>query len=183
MARLRHLLVITLICLIWGCAQAGDGKGRADHGESQRLAQHPLVDAWESGAAVVVAIHVVPDESDETYGDFAYYLNQFQSDVQASTEPRWTFYSHPPLKAGDSPLPLDIRVTVQPYSVLFIYKGVTAHGHGEGYLYQGPVLEPQVYQFIEHRFSGRSMPLDLQQFSPKPVAVKHDPGTGKIIIQ
>ena len=181
MIQLRYLLAIILVCLTLGCAPAGPAGNEVastENGESKREPQDPLTKAWASGAVIVIAIDVTPDDTEETYGDFAYYLNQFHDDVQASTEPDWAFFSHPPLSASDDALPLQIETAVEPYSVLFFRKG-----HSESYLYRGPIVEPQVYELMEYSFSGRAIPPHLLQFSPEQVTVGQALDTGKFVVR
>ena len=67
---------------------------------------------------------------------------------------------------------------MEPNSVLFFRKGDHA-----SYLYQGAIVEPQVYEFIENRFSGRTMPPHLLQFRPQPVSVSRMNATGDFVVR
>lgn len=178
MIHLRHLFAIILMCLTLGCVQAGNGVETTENGENERESQDALTKAWASGAVIVIAIDVTPDDTGETYSDFAHYLNQFHDDVQASTAPHWAFFSHPSRTADHDTLPLQIEIAVEPYSVLFFRKG-----HSESYLYQGPIVEPLVYELMEYRFSGRAMPPHLLPFSPERVTVRRVKGTGKFVVR
>ncbi|MFC4259070.1 hypothetical protein ACFOZ5_08525 [Marinobacter lacisalsi] len=156
MQNMQRLIVAALVLLAWGCAQAKDG-------------ETSLAKAWSNGSVIVMTLDATPREADETYGDFAYYLNEFA----ASVEGNWAFFHHVS-GAGGTDSALDVQMAIKPYSVV-----VFQRGNPLAYVHQGPILEPQVYQFIQHRFEDRAMPEYLQQFSPIPVNISEVPGTGR----
>lgn len=149
MKLLRPSITLGLALLISACASANSS--------SQSMSE-----AWASGKAIVVALNSSPEQADETYGDFAYYLNDFA----ATAGDNWAFFT---LNTQDpSPeLPIELHQAATPHSVLFIKQGAA-----QGYLYPGPVLEPQVYEFVKRQFEGRDIPEYLYQFSPDEVQVK-----------
>lgn len=148
MALLRSLIALGLSILITACAQAA-------------TATHPLEKAWSDGKAIVVTIDASPNNTDETYGDYAYYLNDFA----ASTGDHWAFFVQDS-QAANPELPIQFNVATTPYSTLFLKLG-----EPQGYLYPGPILEPQVYDFVQRKFEGRDIPDYLYQFSPDGVRV------------
>lgn len=156
MQHMQRLIFAALALLVWGCAQAEDG-------------DTPLARAWSNGSVIVVTVDATPREADETYADFAYYLNDFA----ASAGDGWAFFDHAS-DAGSNDSVLELEVAIKPYSVV-----VFQRGSPRAYLHQGPVLEPQIYQFLQHRFEDRAMPEYLQQFSPTPVNVSEVPDTGR----
>lgn len=146
---LRSLTTLGLAFLISACAAAD-------------TATNPLVEAWSAGKAIVITINPSPNNTDETYGDFAYYLNDFA----ASAGDQWAFFALDS-QASTPELPIELNIAATPYSVLFIKQG-----EPQGYLYPGPILEPQVYDFIRRQFEGRDIPDYLYQFSPDEVRVR-----------
>lgn len=126
---------------------------------AQAETTNPLFAAWSAGKALVIAIDAAPRDADETYSDFAYYLNDFA----ASTSDHWAFFQID----SQTSSPIQLNVTAPPYSVLFLKRG-----EPQGYLYSGPILEPQVYDFVRHRFEGLDVPDHLHPFSPDSVLVE-----------
>ncbi len=159
MKLLRSSITLSLALLISACASANTS--------SQSMAE-----AWASGKAIVVILNASPNQTDETYGDFAYYLNDFA----ASAGDNWAFFTlntQPP-----SPeLPIELHLATTPYSVLFVKQGAP-----QAYLYPGPILEPQVYEFVQRQFEGRDIPDYLYQFSPDEVQVNWEDQSGLLRI-
>ncbi|NWO04699.1 hypothetical protein C7H09_15730 [Marinobacter fuscus] len=149
MALLRPLTPLALGAMISACAQA-DPSGS------------PLAEAWLSGRSVVVTMDVVPNNTSETYSDFAHYLNEFATSVDDS----WAFFNQDS-RSTRNRLPITIDVEVPAYSVLFMKKG-----KAKGYLYPGPIVEPQVYNFVQRTFEGRDIPGYLYQFKPDEVSIE-----------
>lgn len=155
MKLLRSSITLGLALLISACASAD-------------TATHPLVEAWHAGKAIVITTSPNPDNTDETYGDFAYYLNNFA----ASAGDHWTFFALDP-QASPPKLPIEFGFTLTHYSVVFIKQN-----EAQGYLYPGPILEPQVYDFVQRQFEGRDIPDYLYQFSPDEVQVDFEEENG-----
>lgn len=143
MQKMQFLFVTSFVLLVWGCAQAKDDRTA-------------LARAWSDDSVIVVTVDATPREADETYGDFAYYLNEFA----ASADSDWAFFNHSSDSASTE-LALDIELPTKPYSLIFFQRGKP-----QAYVHQGPILEPQVYEFIQRKFEDRSMPEYLHQFSP-----------------
>lgn len=129
---------------------------------AQAETTNPLFAAWSAGKALVIAIDAAPLDADETYSDFAYYLNDFA----ASASDHWAFFRIDS-QANSAQRPIQLDVAAPPYSVLFLKRG-----EPQGYLYYGPILEPQVYDFVRHRFEGLDVPDHLHPFSPDAVLVE-----------
>ncbi|PCM42870.1 hypothetical protein [Marinobacter sp. ANT_B65] len=155
MKLLRSSITLGLALLISACASAGTS--------SQSMAE-----AWVSGKAIVVTLNPNPGNTDEAYGDFAYYLNDFA----ASAGDNWAFFTQNS-QAATPALPIELNVAATPRSVLFVKQGAP-----HGYLYPGPILEPQVYDFVQRQFEGRDIPDYLYQFSPDEVQVKWEDQRG-----
>ncbi|MCG8517331.1 MAG: hypothetical protein MI794_05015 [Pseudomonadales bacterium] len=155
MAPLRSLITLGLALLTSACAQAD-------------TAHTPLAEAWSAGKAIVVTIDATPSDTDETYGDFAYYLNDFATNAGDD----WAFFELDSQQTNPD-IPIELNVTAPPYSVLFMKAGAP-----QGYLYPGPILEPQVYDFVQRQFEGKEVPEYLYQFAPDEVQVEMDEESG-----
>lgn len=160
MHKIQRLIVASFVLLACGCVQKNNN-------------QTALVRAWSNDSVIVVTVDATPREADETYGDFAYYLNEFA----ASADSDWAFFNHSSDSASTE-LPLDIELPIKPYSVIFFQRG-----RPQAYVHQGPILEPQVYEFIQRKFEDRSMPEYLPQFSPMLVEVSKVPDTGRFRVR
>lgn len=147
MTLLRSMMPLALAIMTSACAQADP-------------VYNPLAQAWSSGKSVVVTIDAIPDNTSEAYGDFAYYLNGFS----ASVDDNWAFFNQD-TRHPQSKLPITVNVEAPPYSVLFMKDN-------KGYLYPGPILEPQVYDVVRRIFEGQDIPDYLYQFMPDEVAVE-----------
>ena len=160
MKLLRSSITLSLALLISACASAN-------------TSSQSMTEAWTSGKAVVITLNTNPDSTDESYGDFAYYLNDFA----ASVGDNWAFFTLNS-QTPSPELPIELHVEATPNSVLFVKQG-----ESRGYLYPGPILEPQVYDFVQRQFEGRDIPDYLYQFSPDEVQVKWEGQSRLLMIE
>ncbi|MFK5915792.1 MAG: hypothetical protein QM484_15605 [Woeseiaceae bacterium] len=97
----------------------------------------------------------------EQYADWSHYLNEFSSEVGKN----YTFHklSTDKLKS----IILNGEKFKENYSMIFMKKGKPS------YFYGGPIVEPQVYKFVQLTYSGKPIkPKHLNQFSPEEVNIK-----------
>ncbi|AMX02400.1 hypothetical protein [Microbulbifer thermotolerans] len=149
MKMLHSSIILSLALLVTACASAD-------------TASRSMAEAWASGKAIVVTLNSSLNKTDETYGDFSYYLNDFA----VSAGDNWAFFVLNSL-ADSSELPIELNVIATPCSVLFVKRG-----EPQGYIHLGPILEPQVYDFVQRKFEGRDISDYLYQFSPLEVQVR-----------
>ena len=115
----------------------------------------------ESGKAVVLIINAVVKPESEQYADWSNYLNQFSSDVGKG----YVFHKLSMDKLNK--LVINADKFNKNYSMIFMKKGKPS------YFYKGPIVEPQVYKFVQLTYSGKPIkPKYLNQFSPKKVSIK-----------
>ncbi len=119
--------------------------------------------AWQKGQPVMIVI--TPDEQtpQETYGDWSYYLNEFEADDQAD------FISIFPISPKNAEAIPDGYNGE--YSVLAFQK------EGPAYFYEGPIVEPQVYEYLRVTFAREEVPAHIEPFAPEPVKIRFERGS------
>ncbi len=125
------------------------------------FADNQLERELESGKAIVLIINAVVKKDSEQYADWSHYLNQFSSDVGKN----YVFHKLSTDKLNKTVLNAD--KFNNNYSMIFMKKGKPS------YFYKGPIVEPQVYKFVQLMYSGKLIkPKYLKQFSPKEVNIE-----------
>lgn len=125
------------------------------------FADHKFEKELESGKAVVLIINAVVKPESEQYADWSHYLNQFSSDVGKS----YVFHKLSMDKLNK--LVLNADKFNKNYSMIFMKKGKPS------YFYKGPIVEPQVYKFVQLTYLGEPIkPKHLKQFAPKEVNIE-----------
>ena len=119
-----------------------------------------VCEAFEDNRVVVLIIHDNGDHESESYADWAEYLNDFAS---SHTE------DYRLIKLTQESLTRLIDEAdryIAPYSMVFLKEGRPS------LFYEGPIVEPQTYQYVELFYAGREIPAHLSQFAPLEVEVR-----------
>ena len=113
-----------------------------------------------NGKVVVLIINSMEDQESEQYADWSYYLNSFA----ASVGDKYSFH-----KLNTKSL-LDLiegaNAYKKAYSMIFMKQKNGA------YFYNGPILEPQVYEYIQLAYSEKIIPKHLNSFAPEKVVIQ-----------
>jgi len=128
---------------------------------SDILADHQFKQELDAGKAVVLIINAAENSKSELYADWSYNLNQFSSEVGDA------YVFHKISKNKLNKLIYDSTKYSNSYSMFFMKKGHPS------YFYDGPIVESQVYKFMNLTYQGKPIKPDyLTQFSPDEVVVK-----------
>lgn len=128
---------------------------------SSVFADHEFVKELESGKSVVLIINADEKSKSEQYADWSHYLNEFSSKVAKE------YVFHKMSGSKLKKIILNGEKFKENYSMLFMKKGKPS------YFYSGPIVEPQVYKFVQLTYSGKSIkPKYLNQFSPEEVNIE-----------
>ena len=144
MARSRRLF--KLLCLLGlsatsACAQSMNASMQQD---------------LDAGKVVVVIINAAEHRGSEQYADWSYYLNEFA----ASTGDEFAFHK---IVTDDGSLESCPPAYREPYSTIFMRRGERS------FVYPGPILEPQVYEYVRRAYSGEPIPSEVLAFAPEEV--------------
>ena len=124
-------------------------------------AEHGFKKDLGSGKSVVLIINANEKSKSEQYADWSHYLNEFSSKVGKD----YTFHKLSADKLKN--IILNGEKFKENYSMIFMKKGKPS------YFYSGPIVEPQVYKFVQLSYSGKPIkPKYLNQFSPEKVNIK-----------
>lgn len=124
----------------------------ADHGFKKDL---------DSGKSVVLIINANEKSKSEQYADWSHYLNEFSSKVANN----YVFHKLSTDKLKN--IILDSEKFKENYSMIFMKKGKPS------YFYSGPIVEPQVYKFVQLSYSGKPIkPEYLKQFAPEEIKLE-----------
>lgn len=124
-------------------------------------ADNEYIKELEAGKSVVLIINADESSKSEQYADWSHYLNAFTSDVGNS----YVFHKVSTRKLKN--IILNSENFREDYSMLFMKKGMPS------FFYGGPIVEPQVYQFVKLTYLGKPIkPEYLKQFSPEEVNIE-----------
>ena len=124
-------------------------------------AKNDVIRELNAGKAVVLIINAKVDNKSEQYADWAHYLNQFSSNVGTD----YVFHKLSIDKLNK--LIVNADQYSKNYSIIFMKEGKPS------FFYNGAIVEPQVYKFIQLTYLGKEIkPKYLKQFSPKQVNVE-----------
>lgn len=122
---------------------------------------NPFDKELNAGKAIVFIIDGAENTQSEQYADWSHYLNQFSSD---NTK---TYVFHKISKDKLKGIIHNADKYNTPYSMIFMKNGKP------DYFYEGPVIEPQIYRFIELTYEGKPVkPEYLLQYAPDKVSIK-----------
>jgi len=125
------------------------------------FADHKFKKELEAGKAVVLIINALEKSKSEQYADWSHYLNEFSSKVGKN----YVFHKVSTEKLNK--IIVNADKFTKSYSMIFMKKGKPQ------YFYSGPIVEPQVYKFVQLSFSDKPIkPKYLNQFSPEEVNVE-----------
>ncbi len=128
---------------------------------SSVFADHKFVKDLESGKSVVLIINADEKSKSEQYADWSHYLNEFTSEVGNN------YVFHKVSTGKLKKIILNSERFKENYSMLFMKKGMPS------YFYSGPIVEPQVYKFVQLSYLGKPIkPKYLNQFSPEEVKIE-----------
>lgn len=128
---------------------------------SSVFADHEFVKDLESGKSVVLIINADEKSKSEQYADWSHYLNEFSSEAGNN------YVFHKISTAKLNKIILNGEKFKENYSMIFMRKGKPS------YFYSGPIVEPQVYKFVQLSYLGKPIkPKYLNQFSPEEIELK-----------
>ena len=106
---------------------------------------------------VVLIINSKENQESEQYADWSYYLNDFANAVGDE----YVFYKLDTTSLAN--LTERAGSYAKAYSMIFMKQGKNT------YFYDGPIVEPQVYEYVQLSYSGQTVPKHLHQFAPETV--------------
>lgn len=112
-----------------------------------------------TGKVIVLIINADETRQSEQYADWSYYLNEFAREAGLV----FSFY-----KVSSDDLASLVTCSKRydaPYSMIFMRNDEVSLFH------EGPILEPQIYEYVSRFYGGESMPEHLDQFAPPVVQV------------
>ncbi len=113
-----------------------------------------------NGKVIVLIINSTENQESEQYADWSYYLNEFA----AAVDDKYSFHKLNTKSLMD--LVEGAGVYRKAYSIIFMkQKNAT-------YFYNGPILEPQVYEYIQLAYSKKPIPKHLNSFSPEKIVIQ-----------
>ena len=110
-----------------------------------------------NGKAVVLIINSKENQESEQYADWSYYLNDFANTAGND------YVFHKLNTTSLMNLIESAKSFTQAYSMIFMKQGKNA------YFYNGPIVESQVYEYVQLNYSGQTVPKHLHQFAPETV--------------
>ena len=105
---------------------------------------------------VVVIVNADETSDSEQYADWSHYLNEFA----ASVSDGFAFHKVTTDEGSLKSCPPGYR---EPYSMIFMRRG------GNSFVYEGPILEPQVYEYVRRAYRGEPIPGEIRAFRPDEV--------------
>ena len=113
-----------------------------------------------NGKAVVLIINGKENQESEQYADWSYYLNDFANTVGDE------YVFHKLNTTSLMNLIESAKSYTKAYSMIFMKQGKNT------YFYNGPIVEPQVYEYVQLNYSSQTVPKHLHQFAPEAVVVQ-----------
>lgn len=114
-----------------------------------------------TNTSIFLIINSEGDSESEQYADWSHYLNQFASEAGKS------FVFHKVTTDDLKKFVHDPNKYTNDFSMIFLKNGKPT------FFYNGPILEPQVYKFVELTYLGKPIkPEYLTQFAPQEVIIK-----------
>ena len=125
------------------------------------FADQNLKNELDAGKAIVLVINAIAEPETEQYADWSHYLNQFSSKAGET----FVFHKTTTRKLKDQIYGAEKFSTN--HSMIFMKKGKPS------YFYNGPIVEPQVYQFVYLTYQEKPVkPEYLKQFAPQVITIK-----------
>ncbi len=113
-----------------------------------------------NGKIIVLIINSTKNQESEQYADWSYYLNNFAGSVSD----KYSFHKLDTKSLMN--LMKGANAYKKAYSMIFMKQ------KNSTYFYNGPILEPQVYEYIQLAYSKKTIPEYLNSFSPEKIIIQ-----------
>lgn len=114
-----------------------------------------LCETLQNDQTVILIINGLGNHESEQYADWAHYLNEFYN---SSHSEEFAYFNVS--AASLSTMIEDGQQFATSYSMIFMKNGRPSLFH------EGPILEPQAYEYVDLFYAQQAIPAHLHQFAP-----------------
>lgn len=114
-----------------------------------------VCNALQKDQVVILIINGLGNPESDQYDDWAYYLTDFYNSSHLED---YAYFNNSTESLGT--IIEESKKFVAPHSMIFMKKGYPSLFH------EGPILEPQAYEYVDLFYSQKTIPAHLHQFAP-----------------